>query len=121
MASKQNLKKILFVDDESDFQMMFVEQIGGRAKVVCVGTEDDAFRAYQVFKPFDLIVLDGMLRNANTLAFSRHVREDGYAGPMLACSSSRDFRREQMKHGCDHECETKVHAGRQALEILGLS
>jgi CheY-like chemotaxis protein len=114
-------KVILLVEDDVDAQMFFLDEVGDRARVICAGTEEDAFKIYDAIKNFDLIVLDGELHHTTTLSFGEHVRDSGYTGTMVACSKSPDFRRLQMKHGCDYECGLKPAAGRLALRILGLS
>ena len=61
----------------------------------------------ELFSEIDVIILDGCIpgNELNTIDFIRRAREKGFTKPILAASSSPEYRAMMLEAGCDGQSD----------------
>src|SRR3954469_22610785 len=91
--------RILVVEDQRKMSSFLKKGLGEAGHVVDVAESGTSAETLAAENPYDLIILDVMLPDQNGLDTARHLRSDGYAGPILmltALAGTRD-----KVHGLD--------------------
>ena len=85
--------RILVVEDQAKMSAFLKKGLTGVGYAVDIAESGTAAEALVAESEYDLIVLDVMLPDQNGIDTARHIRRDGYAGPILmltALSTTKD-------------------------------
>ena len=116
-------KTVFIIEDEESWLKLWKEEISQEKVEIkeasnLIDAEDMLFGKKR--DNFDAVVMDGWIGGQNTLSVISRIREElGYTGPILAASSSPDFRITMIRHGCDHEAP-KEKIPEKLAEVLML-
>lgn len=112
-------KRVLVVEDQRDQIMRFRHEL--KAAEVTVATSVTEAQKLVAEADFDLIIMDDYIKDNDhyTFAFTKQLREQGFANPIIAAGLNHHHLERQMKMGCSHR-SGKLKAAKDALELLGL-
>jgi len=98
-------KKVLVVDDNESLQRSLKNVLSRHGIIVLSAlTIGEAEELFSTNPDVNLIVMDACVPGdrPNTFSLVRKIRQK-YAGPIIACSSLREYRRLLIEAGCDQE------------------
>jgi CheY-like chemotaxis protein len=99
------LKKVLVVDDNESLQRSLKNVLSRHGIIVLSAlTIGEAEELFSANPDVNLIVMDACVPGdrPNTISLVQKIRQK-YAGPMIACSSLREYRHLLIEAGCDQE------------------
>lgn len=101
---------VLIADDLTEHISYYKKQLLERYDISTVSATtleqlDEVFDKF--FINVDVVILDGCMPGdtLNTIDFIRHARERGFTKPIIAASSSFEYRMAMIQAGCDYETE----------------
>jgi CheY-like chemotaxis protein len=105
------MKKILVIDDDLTFQILFKRQVESKIKDAMTVPAHNRAEAKEIFKQNPnpaLIVMDGCLESTtpDTISLVEEIRKT-YKGPMIANSSDEVARHKLVQAGCSHYVPAK--------------
>lgn len=115
------MKKVLVVDDDKMWSGIIRRRLDGKVLVVQAFTTEEAEAIFKQDPDFAVILMDACVDGdmPDTMWLVRKMRET-FKGPIIAISSSSDYRKELIRAGCDHESK-KDEAAKKVLELVGAS
>jgi DNA-binding response OmpR family regulator len=118
---KKVLKKVLVVEDERYFHNSWRLDLGNKVMLISTLSIREAEEQFAANPDIAAIVIDACVPGylPNTEPLVRKFRET-FTGPIIAISSSPEYRAKLVSAGCDHECGRKYTLPQKLLEVLGL-
>lgn len=97
------MQKILIVEDDPLIQDMYQRDLEG-FEIIQALTLEEGRKAFSQFAPeIKAVVLDGSLGYGEFgHVLAKEIRDAGYTGPMIACSSLTTYATDLREGGCDH-------------------
>ncbi len=116
------MKKILFVEDDRNWQMMYREIFAHKARMFHAFTLRQAEIFFAAVQNIDAIVMDGTLeKRHDALGLVVSMRKAGYRGPLIAASAEEDTCELLIAAGCDKSIDgSKSRLGGMLCETLNL-
>ena len=116
-----NKKKVLIVEDRDTTQSGYRASLQDDVQLLQAFTIEQAREIFGANPDIDLIVMDGCVPGfeINTPPLVREFRKT-FRGPIIATSSSSDYRQELMLAGCSHEVGSKGDVPDKVLALLSL-
>ena len=113
-------KKVLIVEDSQLMQHRWHRDLGGKFVLIGALSIEEAEEKFIANPDIDAIVMDACVQgdSINTLPLVRKFRRT-FAGPMIAISSSSEYRDMLVSAGCNYE-SSKDALPRRLLAILDL-
>jgi DNA-binding response OmpR family regulator len=108
--------RILVVEDQKKMSGFLKKGLAEAGYSVDLAETGEAAEALAGENPYDLILLDGMLPDQNGFDTARHLRRDGYAGPILmltALATTKD-----KVHGLDAGADDYLTKPFEFAELL---
>ncbi len=97
------MHKILIVEDDPLIQEMYQRDLGGFDIVPALSLEEGRGAFSQFASEIKAVVLDGSLGSGEFgHVLAKEIRDAGYTGPMIACSSLAACATDLREGGCDH-------------------
>ena len=114
--------KILVIDDDPQFHMVFKQMIESaipRPIVISAYNLTDAKTIYEKHRDVKVIIMDGCLDSAepNTAPLVREIRKT-YQGIIVANSSNEDGQKQLVEAGCRHASPSKKECAQFVLNII---
>jgi CheY-like chemotaxis protein len=109
-VTTENPPIVLIVEDDSLLQETYADLLGNHIQLYAAFTIEDALSYFDLHQhTLVAIVVDACVpgNTPNTLPVVRHIRESGFAAPIMATSSNPDYREQLVAAGCSHSCEKK--------------
>ncbi len=113
---------VLVVEDSLGIQRGYKRVLEPTHTVIQAFTEQAGYDLFaEHVEEIVAIIMDGLLtengRDNDTLDLTRHIREQGFTGPIIATSSNEDIQSAQISAGCSHKA-VKLDAVGELLRIL---
>jgi CheY-like chemotaxis protein len=121
-ARRDNMPKILVVEDDLTIGRLYVESLEGKVEVLWAQTVPEAFGLFKSHKDgIDLIVMDGMIGQEKGDEAIKIIREKGgFKGAILAASAHPERTKNMLVAGAN-EAVDKDKVAERVLEILGIA
>ena len=113
---------IFIVEDSPSCQKYYADIQKEQVTIVSARSLTEANEKWDSIQEIALVVMDGCIDNRDrpdTVPLIQKIRET-FSGPMIAASSSVDYRKMLMRAGCSHEA-AKPLVPAKVLELLGLT
>ncbi len=98
--------KVLIVEDQKLYQDLFSDILGDDITILKAFTIEEAKEHFSENSDIDIIAMDACVPGdiPNTLILTSEIRKT-FKGPIIAISSSYEYRTMLMKFGCDYQCK----------------
>lgn len=99
-------KYILIAEDDDTYRQRYVRNLRGKFKVLEAVTVEEARQLFrQHHRHIAGVIMDGRLggNELNTLDLIKEIRGAGWAGKMVAASTSGHYRKKMLEAGCNAE------------------
>lgn len=114
---------VLLLEDDQRWLQRYREGLQGLPISILEVTKVSEAQDIMSSRTVDIVVVDGQLEDSEivkTCAFVARLREDGFAGQMIAASSDLRWCKKLMQAGCDHSiAEGKWDLPQKVTQILG--
>lgn len=113
---------IFIVEDSATYQSQYAAALKQQVVIVAARSLKEAHENWGSIQQVALVVMDGCVDSRHYLDSQPLVRKirKTFSGPIIAASSSSEFRKELLQAGCNHEAE-KQRVPAKVLELLGLA
>jgi len=117
---KRMTKPIILIVEDDKYLQKFWKKLLKEVRVLSAYTVKQAEILFSSNRDkIELIAMDACVPGdaPTTLPLTREIRKV-FKKPMVAMSSSSDYRKELLRAGCSHECPNKVFLTQEIIKIL---